>query len=52
MDKMSEVELLLILGFYYVGKEKNIERFTTLFNLYFGKDLSTQMILHLSLIHI
>ena len=46
MDKMSEVELLLILGFYYVGKEKNIERFTTLFNLYFGKDLSTQMILH------
>lgn len=46
MDKMSDVELLLILGFYYVGKEKNAERFTILFNSYFGKDLSTQMILH------
>lgn len=46
MDKMSDVELLLILGFYYIGKEKNAERFTALFNAYFGKDLSTQMILH------
>ncbi len=46
MNKMSDVELLLILGFYYVGKEKNIERFTALFNSYFGKDLSTQTILH------
>ena len=46
MDKTSDVEQLLILGFYYVGKEKNIERFTALFNTYFGKDLSTQMILH------
>ncbi len=46
MDKMSDVELILILGFYYVGKEKNAERFTVLFNSYFGKDLSIQMILH------
>lgn len=46
MDRMSEIELLLILGFYYVGKEKNPERFTSLFNMYFGKDLSTQTILH------
>ena len=46
MNKMSDVELLLILGFYYIGKEKNLERFTALFNAYFGKDLSTQMILH------
>ena len=46
MDRMSDVELLLILGFYYIGKEKNAERFTALFNAYFGKNLSTQMILH------
>ena len=46
MDKMSDVELLLILGFYYVGKEKNVEKFTTLFNLYFGRDLSVQTILY------
>jgi 5-methylcytosine-specific restriction protein A len=46
MTNMSDVELLLILGFYYIGKEKNIERFTSLYNSYFGKDLSTQTILH------
>ena len=46
MNKMSDIELLLILGFYYIGKEKNVERFTTLFNAYFGKNLSIQMILH------
>lgn len=46
MNMMSDVELLLILGFYYVGKEKNADEFTALFNCYFGKDLSVQTILH------
>ena len=46
MNRMSDIELLLILSFYYVGKEKNAERFVALFNAYFGKDLSMQMILH------
>lgn len=46
MDRLNDVELLLILGFYYIGKEKNAEKFTAFFNAYFGKDLSTQMILH------
>lgn len=46
MVGMSDVELLIILGFYYVGKEKNAEKFTNLFNSYFGKDLSMQTILH------
>lgn len=43
---MGDVELLLILGFYFIGKEKNVEKFTTLFNAYFNKDFSVQMILH------
>ncbi|SCW34420.1 HNH endonuclease [Ruminococcaceae bacterium YRB3002] len=43
---MNEAELAIILGFYYIGREKNAERFTQLFNSCFGKDLSMQTLLH------
>lgn len=46
MEELSDIELLVILGFYYVGKEKGVDKFTVLFNLYFGKDFSVQTILH------
>lgn len=46
MTEMRDAELIIILGFYYVGKEKNVDGFTALFNLYFGRDFSVQTILH------
>lgn len=44
MAYFNDVELLLILAFYQIGKEKNIEIFTVRFNKYFKKDISPQTI--------
>lgn len=46
MHEMNDIELILILAFYYIGKERNIEKFTALFNSYFCENLSAQTILY------
>lgn len=43
---MNDIELIIILGFYYIGKEKGIEKFTSRFNSCFGRDFSVQTIIH------
>ena len=44
MARFKKIELLMILAFYQIGKEKNIEAFTVQFNRYFKKDVSSQTI--------
>ena len=48
MYNLSEIELILILGFYYLDDVKNVENFTKNFNRYFKRDVSAQTILFLT----
>lgn len=43
---MNDTELLVVLGFYYIGKEKGIDGFVSQFNACFGKDYSAQTLIH------
>ena len=46
MIKLSKIELIIVLGFYYLDKKENIDTFTRLFNQKFKKDFSKQTIMY------
>lgn len=46
MKQISRIEIIIMLGLYYIDKGKNVDTFTSRYNQYFNKNISSQTALY------